>query len=95
MPLKTPSNMASAKRKRARPSKPRLHIDLENMVLNTFKELCSPQDLTWLWVGGRHVSRNFRYEIERLFKIFFLPKTILRCDMGKFFLRPQRVGPTV
>lgn len=78
------SNPVRGKRsKRARSNKPKLPIELESMVLNTFQDLHSPEDLTWLWVGGRHVSKHFRSEIERIFKTIFLPETILRCDLGK------------
>ena len=61
----------------------KLHPVLESMVLDTFKNTCNPHDLTWLWVGGRHVSKHFRSEVERMFRTVFLPETILRCNMGK------------
>ena len=63
----------------------KLHPVLESMVLDTFQTTYNPQDLTWLWVGGRHVSKHFRCEVERIFRTVFLPETILRCNMGKFF----------
>ena len=59
------------------------------MILDTFHELHNPEDLTWLWVGGRHVSKHFRFEIERIFRMVLLPETILRCDLGKLL----RCGP--
>lgn len=81
----TPSILVRAKRsKDARTSKLSLPTELENMVLDNFQYLHKPKDLTWLWVGGRHVSKRFRYEIERIFRKIFLPETILRCDLGKF-----------
>ena len=84
MPPNMPSVLVRAKRnKHARSSKPRLPPELENMVLGTFQHLHKPRDLTWLWVGGRHVSKRFRYEIEKIFRKVFLPETILRCDLGK------------
>ena len=61
----------------------KLHPALESMVLDTFQNTCNPQDLTWLWVGGRHVSKHFRCEVERMFRTVILPETILRCNMGK------------
>ena len=81
----TPSILVRAKRsKGARTSKLSLPTELENMVLDNFQYLHKPKDLTWLWVGGRHVSKRFRYEIERIFRKVFLPETILRCYLGKF-----------
>ena len=61
----------------------KLHPALESMVLDTFQNTCNPQDLTWLWVGGRHVSKHFRCEVERIFRTVFLPEMVLRCNMGK------------
>ena len=54
-----------------------------------FHDLEDRKDLPWLWVGGRHVSKYFRCEIERIFRTVFLPETILRCDLGKLL----RCGP--
>lgn len=72
--------------KRARSGEPRLFAELESMVLDTFQDLHDPEDLTWLWVGGRHVSKHFRCEVERMFRTVFLPETILRCDLGLHLL---------
>ena len=67
----------------AHSGEPRLYPVLESIVLDTFKHIRKPQDLTWLWVGGRHVSKHFRCEIERIFRTVFVPETILYCNMGK------------
>ncbi len=53
------------------------------MVLDCFREYRSPKDLTWLWLGGRHVSQLFRYEIENIFQTIHLPDTVLHCRLGK------------
>ena len=85
MPPNIPSVLVRAKRNRhARSSKPKLPIELEDMVLGTFQHFHKGKDLTWLWVGGRHISKRFRYEVERIFRTIFLPETILRCDLDKF-----------
>lgn len=92
MSSKAPSTPVWARpSKRARSGKPRLPAELESMVLHTFQDVHNPEDLTWLWVGGRHVSKHFRSEIERIFKTVILPETILRCDLGKLL----RCGPQV
>ncbi|CAD6585001.1 MAG: hypothetical protein ASARMPREDX12_001881 [Alectoria sarmentosa] len=83
MSSKAPSTPVWARpSKRARSDKPKLPAELESMVLDTFQDVHNPKDLTWLWVGGRHVSKHFRSEIERIFKTVILPETILRCDLG-------------
>ena len=82
---------ANPSRRRARSSKPRLPAELESMVLDTFHDLRNPKDLTWLWVGGRHVSKHFRSDIERIFRTVLLPETILRCDLGNTL----RCGPQI
>lgn len=93
MPPKKSSKALRAKRsKHARSSKPKLHPELESMILDTFQPFPNPQDLTWLWVGGRHVSKHFRCEIERIFRTIFLPETILRCYLGKFFIPASQVS---
>lgn len=88
-----PSTPAWAEQsKHAASGKPRLPSELENMVLDTFQDPHDPKDLTWLWVGGRHVSKHFRCEIERIFKTVLLPETILRCDLGKLFRYGSQVS---
>ena len=81
-----PSQPAWAKRsKRARSSKPKLPTEVESMVLDTLQDLHNPEDLTWLWLSGRHVSKHFRCEVERIFRTVLLPETRLHCDLGKDF----------
>ncbi|CAF9920694.1 hypothetical protein IMSHALPRED_004977 [Imshaugia aleurites] len=65
---------------RALLSKLTLPPELECMVLDTFRDLHKSEDLTWLWLGGRHVSKRFRSEIERIFRTVLLPDMILRCS---------------
>ena len=95
MSLNMTPNASWAKRsKRTASGEPRLHPVLESMVLSSFEHNCNPHDLTWLWVGGRHVSKHFRCEVERIFRTVLLPEAILRCNMGKLLRRGplSRVG---
>lgn len=86
MSLNTSSDHGWAKRnERALSSNLTLPAELASMVLNTFRDLHKPGDLTWLWVGGRHVSKRFRYEIERIFRMVLLPETTLHCELGTLF----------
>ena len=86
-----PTALSAYLSKRAPSSEPRLHPELESIVLDNFQTLFQSQDLTWLWVGGRHVSKHFRCEIERIFRTVILPETILHCELGGFL----RYGPQV
>ena len=70
----------------ANSSKPRLPDEVKNMIIETFQDLEDSKDLPWLWIGGRHVSRYFRSEIERIFRTVFLPETVLRCHLGKLLM---------
>lgn len=90
MPFKVSSKPVWANRSNSKlSSKPRLPAELESMVLDNCQDLHDPKELTWLWVGARHVSKHFRYEVERIFRTILLPETSLYCDMGKLF----RCGP--
>ena len=89
---KTSTALRAKRSKHARSNKPRLHPELESMVLDTFQHFLNPQDLTWLWVGGRHVSKHFRCEIERIFRTVFIPETILRCYLGKLSIPASQVS---
>ena len=62
---------------------PRLPDELKSMILETFQELEDPKVLTWLWVGVRHVSNYFRWEIERIFRTIIMPETVLHCELGE------------
>ena len=81
----TPNHLWLKRSKRSASREPRLHPVLESMVLSSFEHTANPHDLTWLWVGGRHVSKHFRCEVERMFRTVFLPEAILYCNMGKLF----------
>ena len=90
-PSGRPNTLQAERTGKARSTKPRLYAELESMVLDTFQDIRNPQDLTWLWVGGRHVSKHFRCEVERIFRMKIMPEMILCCDMGK----PLRRGSSI
>lgn len=65
------------------------------IVLEHFRNLSSPGELTWLWLGGRHVSQLFRIEIENFFRTIHLPLTTIRVDLGRLMnegLCPITIG---
>lgn len=84
MTLNASFYLAGAERsKRARFSKPRLPTEIESIVLDTFRDLYKSEDLTWLLIEGRHISKHFRCEIERIFRTVLLSQTILRYNLSK------------
>lgn len=63
----------------------RLHFPPEvwSMTTQNFRHRKSPDELTYLWTTVRHVSRQFKEEIEDMFRTEHLPKTWLHVDTGK------------
>ena len=51
-------------------------------VVRSLRDLEDSNDLVWLWLGGRHVSRLFRSGIEDIFETLHLPRTTLYCNLG-------------
>ena len=42
------------------------------------------EDMVWLWMDGRHVSKYFMSLIEELFRIRYLPEAQIRFYMGQY-----------
>lgn len=65
----------------------RIHRDSRNLAVQlttqNFRHRKSPEDLTYLWTNVRQVSRQFKQEIEELFRTEHLPKTWLHIDTGE------------
>ena len=59
--------------------------ELWSLVIQNLRCRKSPEDLTYLWTTVRHVSRQFREEIDYLFLIEHLPKTWLHVDTCELF----------
>ena len=57
--------------------------ELWSITIQNFRNHRSPEDLTYLWTTVRHVSKQFRHEIEEIFRAEHLPKTWLRIDSGE------------
>ena len=62
-----------------------LHFPPEvwSMTTENFRHRKSPDELTYLWTTVRHVSRQFKEEIEDIFRTEHLPKTWIHVDTGK------------
>ena len=70
----------------ANPAMPsHLHFppELWSITTQNFRHRKSPEDLTYLWTTVRQVSRQFKEEIEELFRTENLPKTWLHIDTGE------------
>ena len=66
------------------PSHPPFPPELWSITIQNFRHRTSPDDLTYLWTSVRHVSRQFKEEIENIFRTEHLPKTWLYVDVGEF-----------
>ena len=47
------------------------------------------EDMVWLWMDGRHVSKYFISLIEELFRIGYLSEAQIRFHMGQYPLPSQ------
>lgn len=62
-----------------------LHFPPEiwGLTLQNFRQRKSQDELAYLWTTVRYVSRQFRNEIEEIFRTEHLPKTWLHIDTGE------------
>lgn len=49
--------------------------ELWSLTIKNFRHRKSPEDLTYLWSTVRQVSKQFKYEIEEIFRAEHLPRT--------------------
>lgn len=56
--------------------------ELWSITTQNFRHRKSPDDLTYLWTAVRHVSRQFKAEIEDIFLTEHLPKTWLHVNVN-------------
>ena len=54
--------------------------EIWSITLNNFREYQTQEELAYLWTTARHVSRQFKEEIEEIFRTEHLPKTWLHVD---------------
>ncbi len=54
--------------------------EIWSLTLHNLRERKGQDDLQYLWTEVRHVSKQFREEIEEIFRIEHLPKTWLHFD---------------
>ncbi len=64
-------------------SRPRFPPEIWGLTLHNLRERKGQDDLQYLWTEVRHVSKQFREEIEEIFRIEHLPKTWLHFDTGE------------
>lgn len=64
----------------AMPSHLHFPPELWSITMQNFRHRKSPDELTYLWTTLRHVSRQFKEEIETIFRTEHLPKTWLHLD---------------
>ena len=61
-------------------SRPHFPPEIWGLTLHNLRERKGQDDLQYLWTEVRHVSKQFREEIEEIFRIEHLPKTWLHFD---------------
>ena len=62
--------------------------ELWSMTTRNFRHRKSPDELTYLWTTVRRVSRQFKEEIEEIFRTEHLPKTWLHVDISESLFAP-------
>lgn len=62
------------------PSRPSFPPEIWSITLGNLRERQSQEELTYLWTTARHVCRQFKEEIEEIFRTEHLPKTWLYID---------------
>ena len=57
--------------------------ELWSLTIQNFRHRKSPEDLTYLWTTVRQVSKQFRQEIEEIYRTEHLPKTWVHVDTSE------------
>lgn len=65
------------------PSHLHFPAELWSLTIHHFRHRKSPADLTYLWTTVRQVSKQFRQEIEEIFRTKHLPRTWVHVDTGE------------
>jgi hypothetical protein len=63
-------------------SRSSLPPEIWTMIFQEVRGTNCLEEMVWLWIDGRHVSRYFMSLIEEMFMVIFLPKARIRFYLG-------------